>query len=148
MMLQMVNGARDSIRNWLEEESIQYNLVEDSQNDYHLKFWFSRGLQLHTIFKNHKITVSIDRQFSHAMINSFTTQKPHSHKLDLELHMQNARFVLLHADQANTQLFGMRIFKDIWDDSLTRTSFFDTAATVEHSYYIVEINERELARIN
>jgi len=32
MMLQMVNGARDSIRNWLEEESIQYNIVEDSQN--------------------------------------------------------------------------------------------------------------------
>lgn len=144
----MINSTRDKIRNWLEEENIQYNVVDDNQSDYHLKFWFSQKVQLHAILKNHRTTVSIDRQFSRTMIHRFSTQQHHWHKLDLELHMQNARFVLLFGDQSNRQLFGVRIFRDIWDDSLTMTSFFDAAMAVEHSFYVVEINERELSTIN
>jgi hypothetical protein len=141
----MIDGVRDNIRNWLESENIQYNTVQDVENDYHLHFWFSRGLQLDLVLNNDKITISIVKSFSPTTLSVFRTNQHHFNKLDLELHRQNARFSFLYTDTTNRQLAGFRIFKDIWGESLTKTSFFDAAAIVEHSYYIVEINERELA---
>ena len=66
---EMFNEARDNVGTWLEEENIQQNVVQDNDNDYHLRFWYSRGLQLDTVFKNDKIIISVTKQFSPAIIN-------------------------------------------------------------------------------
>jgi len=43
--------------------------------------------------------------------------------LDSLLHQQTANFVFLYSNDELTNLVGVRIFKDIWADSLTKTSF-------------------------
>jgi hypothetical protein len=53
----------------------------------------------------------------------------------------------LYSNDELTNLAGVRIFKDIWSDSLTKTSFFDTIIAVQHSIYIVKIKEREWAKL-
>ena len=144
----MVDAIIDSIRTWLKEENIQYNIREDNESDYHLQFWISRGLQLDVVVKGDKLMVSASIQFSNASVNIFRTESSRFHKLDLELHQQIPRFTFLYADINNTQLVGVKIFKDIWAESLTKTSFFDAPPAVEHSYYIVAVNERELTTLN
>ena len=68
--------------------------------------------------------VSASIQFSNASVNIFRTESSRFHKLDLELHQQIPRFTFLYADINNTQLVGVKIFKDIWAESLTKTSIF------------------------
>ena len=53
----------------------------------------------------------------------------------------------LYSNDELTNLVGVRIFKDIWADSLTKTSFFDTIVAVQHSIYLVMIKEREWIKL-
>ena len=53
----------------------------------------------------------------------------------------------MYSNDDNINLVGVRIFKDIWNDSLTKTSFYDAIVAVQHSIYIVKIKEREWAKL-
>ena len=68
-------------------------------------------------------------------------------ELDILLHQQIPNFVFLYSNDELTNLVGVRIFKDIWNDSLTKTSCFVTIVAVQHSVYIVKIKEREWAKL-
>ena len=68
-------------------------------------------------------------------------------ELDLLLRQQTPNFIFLYSNDDNTNLVGVRIFKDIWNDSLTKTSFYDAIVAVQHSIYMVKIKEREWAKL-
>lgn len=34
----------DKIRSWLREEEIQENKIEDNKNEFHITFWYSKGV--------------------------------------------------------------------------------------------------------
>jgi hypothetical protein len=85
--------------------------------------------------------------FSEELKNLLLVNESYCDELDLLLHQQVANFVFLYSNDELTNLAGVRIFKDIWSDSLTKTSFFDTIIAVQHSIYIVKIKEREWAKL-
>jgi hypothetical protein len=85
--------------------------------------------------------------FSEDLKNLLLVNESYCDELDLLLHQQVPNFVFLYSNDELTNLAGVRIFKDIWSDSLTKTSFFDTIVAVQHSIYIVKIKEREWAKL-
>ena len=130
----------DKIQNWLNEEGIQHNFKENSENI--LTFWFNQLFKMYAIVSNGKLTISTELNFSDNT-RIFLANQNYYHELDLSLHQQTPRFVFTYNDATNSHLSGIRIYKDIWSDSLTKTTLFDTIIEVEHTTYIVIIRERQ-----
>ena len=142
-----VNMA-NKIKMWLKDEDVHYNKIEDNSTDLHITLWFSKDIRLEAIVWNDKLTISSNViYFSEDLKNLLLVNESYCDELDLLLHQQVANFVFLYSNDELTNLAGVRIFKDIWSDSLTKTSFFDTIVAVQHSIYIVKIKEREWAKL-
>ena len=142
-----VNMA-NKIKTWLKDEDVHYNKIEDNSTDLHITLWFSKDIRLEAIVWNDKLTISSNvMYFSEDLKNLLLVNESYCDELDLLLHQQVANFVFLYSNDELTNLAGVRVFKDIWSDSLTKTSFFDTIVAVQHSIYIVKIKEREWAKL-
>ena len=142
-----VNMA-NKIKMWLKDEDVHYNKIEDNSTDLHITLWFSKDIRLEAIVWNDKLTISSNvMYFSEDLKNLLLVNESYCDELDLLLHQQVPNFVFLYSNDELTNLAGVRIFKDIWSDSLTKTSFFDTIVAVQHSIYIVKIKEREWAKL-
>jgi hypothetical protein len=142
-----VNMA-NKIKTWLKDEDVHYNKIEDNSTDLHITLWFSKDIRLEAIVWNDKLTISSNViYFSEDLKNLLLVNESYCDELDLLLHQQVANFVFLYSNDELTNLAGVRVFKDIWSDSLTKTSFFDTIVAVQHSIYIVKIKEREWAKL-
>ena len=142
-----VNMA-NKIKMWLKDEDVHYNKIEDNSTDLHITLWFSKDIRLEAIVWNDKLTISSNViYFSEDLKNLLLVNESYCDELDLLLHQQVANFVFLYSNDELTNLAGVRVFKDIWSDSLTKTSFFDTIVAVQHSIYIVKIKEREWAKL-
>jgi hypothetical protein len=138
----------DKIKTLLKEEYVHYNKIEDNSTDLHITLWFSKDIRLEAIVWNDKLTISSNvMYFSEDLKNLLLVNESYCDELDLLLHQQVSNFVFLYSNDELTNLAGVRIFKDIWSDSLTKTSFFDTIVAVQHSIYIVKIKEREWAKL-
>ena len=138
----------DKIKTWLKDEDVHYNKIEDNSTDLHITLWFSKDIRLEAIVWNDKLTISSNMiYFSDNIKNLLQVNENNRDELDLLLHQQVPNFVSLYSNDELTNLAGVRIFKDIWSDSLTKTSFFDTIVAVQHSIYIVKIKEREWAKL-
>jgi hypothetical protein len=145
--MEEVNMA-NKIKTWLKDEDVHYNKIEDNSTDLHITLWFSKDIRLEAIVWNDKLTISSNvMYFSEELKNLLLVNESYCDELDLLLHQQIANFVFLYSNDELTNLAGVRIFKDIWSDSLTKTSFFDTIIAVQHSIYIVKIKEREWAKL-
>jgi hypothetical protein len=145
--MEEVNIA-NKIKTWLKDEDVHYNKIEDNSTDLHITLWFSKDIRLEAIVWNDKLTISSNvMYFSEELKNLLLVNESYCDELDLLLHQQIANFVFLYSNDELTNLAGVRIFKDIWSDSLTKTSFFDTIIAVQHSIYIVKIKEREWAKL-
>jgi hypothetical protein len=145
--MEEVNIA-NKIKTWLKDEDVHYNKIEDNSTDLHITLWFSKDVRLEAIVWNDKLTISSNvMYFSEELKNLLLVNESYCDELDLLLHQQVANFVFLYSNDELTNLAGVRIFKDIWSDSLTKTSFFDTIIAVQHSIYIVKIKEREWAKL-
>jgi hypothetical protein len=138
------NSILDKIRTWLREEEIQDNKID---NTIGITFWYSKEFPLAITVIHDKITILCELRFDDAIRNLVLSNKIYLHELDLSLHQQTPRFTFLYSDNAHVNLFGVRIFKDIWPDSLTKTSFFDAIVSVEHSTYIVFLKSRQWAML-
>ena len=138
----------DKIKTWLKDEDVHYNRIEDNSTDLHITLWFSKDIRLEAIVWYDKLTISSNIiYFSEDIKNLLLVHENYRDELDILLHQQIPNFVFLYSNDELTNLVGVRIFKDIWDDSLTKTSFFETIVAVQHSVYIVKIKEREWAKI-
>lgn len=138
----------DKIKTWLKDEDVHYNRIEDNSTDLHITLWFSKEIRLEAIVWNDKLTISSNvMYFSEDLKNLLLVNESYCDELDLLLHQQIPNFVFLYSNDELTNLVGVRIFKDIWADSLTKTSFFDTIVAVQHSVYIVKVKEREWAKL-
>ena len=138
----------DKIKTWLKDEDVHYNRIEDNSTDLHITLWFSKDIRLEAIVWYDKLTISSNViYFSEYIKNLFLVHENYRDELDILLHQQIPNFVFLYSNDELTNLVGVRIFKDIWDDSLTKTSFFETIVAVQHSVYIVKIKERECAKL-
>jgi len=138
----------DKIKTWLKDEDVHYNRIEDNSTDLHITLWFSKDIRLEAIVWYDKLTISSNIiYFSEDIKNLLLVHENYRDELDILLHQQIPNFVFLYNNDELTNLVGVRIFKDIWDDSLTKTSFFETIVAVQHSVYIVKIKEREWARL-
>ena len=138
----------DKIKTWLKDEDVHYNRIEDNSTDLHITLWFSKDIRLEAIVWYDKLTISSNIiYFSEDIKNLLLVHENYRDELDILLHQQIPNFVFLYNNDELTNLVGVRIFKDIWDDSLTKTSFFETIVAVQHSVYIVKIKEREWAKI-
>ena len=138
----------NKIKTWLKDEDVHYNKIEDNSTDLHITFWFSKDIRLEAIVWNDKLTISSNiMYFSEDLKNLLLVNESYCDELDLLLHQQVPNFVFLYSNDELTNLAGVRIFKDIWSDSLTKTSFFDTIVAVQHSIYIVKIKEREWTKL-
>ena len=138
----------DKIKTWLKDEDVHYNRIEDNSTDLHITLWFSKDIRLEAIVWNDKLTISSNvMYFSEDIKNLLLVNESYRDELDLLLHQQVPNFVFLYSNDELTNLVGVRIFKDIWADSLTKTSFFDTIVAVQHSVYIVKVKEREWAKL-
>ena len=145
--MEEVNMA-NKIKTWLKDEDVHYNKIEDNSTDLHITLWFSKDIRLEAIVWNDKLTISSNvMYFSEDLKNLLLVNESYRDELDLLLHQQVPNFVFLYSNDELTNLVGVRIFKDIWADSLTKTSFFDTIIAVQHSIYIVKIKEREWAKL-
>lgn len=145
--MEYVNMA-DKIKTWLKDEDVHYNRIEDNSTDLHITLWFSKDIRLEAIVWNDKLTISSNvMYFSEDLKNLLLVNESYCDELDLLLHQQVPNFVFLYSNDELTNLAGVRIFKDIWSDSLTKTSFFDTIVAVQHSIYIVKIKEREWSKL-
>ena len=135
----------NSIHDWLKDEDIHYNKLEDNATDvHHLVFWLNKETRLEAIVWNDKLTISTNMiYFSDKIKNLLQVNENNRDELELLLHQQISNFIFLYDDDDDTKLVGVRIFKDIWNDSLTKTSFFDATVAVQHGLYIVKIKERE-----
>ena len=138
----------DKIKTWLKDEDVHYNRIEDNSTDLHITLWFSKEIRLEAIVWNDKLTISSNViYFSEDIKNLLLVNENYRDELDLLLHQQIPNFVFLYSNDELTNLVGVRIFKDIWADSLTKTSFFDTIVAVQHSIYLVMIKEREWIKL-
>ena len=138
----------DKIKTWLKDEDVHYNKIEDNSTDLHITLWFSKDIRLEAIVWNDKLTISSNvMYFSEDLKNLLLVNESYCDELDLLLHQQVPKFFFLYSNDELTNLAVVRIFKDIWSDSLTKTSFFDTIVAVQHSIYIVKIKEREWAKL-
>ena len=138
----------DKIKTWLKDEDVHYNKIEDNSTDLHITLWYSKDIRLEAIVWYDKLTISSNViYFSEDTKNLLLVHENYRDELDILLHQQIPNFVFLYSNDELTNLVGVRIFKDIWDDSLTKTSFFETIVAVQHSVYIVKIKEREWARL-
>jgi len=138
----------DKIKTWLKDEDVHYNKIEDNSTDLHITLWFSKDIRLEAIVWYDKLTISSNIiYFSEDIKNLLLVHENYRDELDILLHQQIPNFVFLYNNDELTNLVGVRIFKDIWDDSLTKTSFFETIVAVQHSVYIVKIKEREWAKL-
>lgn len=138
----------NNIHTWLKDEDIHYNKLEDNTTDVHLTFWIDKDTRLEAIVWNDKLTISSNiMYFSDNIKNLLQINENNRDELDLLLCQQTPNFVFLYSDDEDINLVGIRIFKDIWNDSLTKTSFFDAIVAVQHSIYIVKIKEREWAKL-
>lgn len=138
----------DKIKTWLKDEDVHYNRIEDNSTDLHITLWFSKDIRLEAIVWYDKLTISSNViYFSEDIKNLLLVHENYRDELDILLHQQIPNFVFLYNNDELTNLVGVRIFKDIWDDSLTKTSFFETIVAVQHSVYIVKIKEREWAKL-
>ncbi len=138
----------DKIKTWLKDEDVHYNKIEDNSTDLHITLWFSKDIRLEAIVWYDKLTISSNViYFSEDIKNLLLVHENYRDELDILLHQQIPNFVFLYSNDELTNLVGVRIFKDIWNDSLTKTSFFETIVAVQHSVYIVKIKEREWARL-
>lgn len=138
----------DKIKTWLKDEDVHYNRIEDNSTDLHITLWFSKDIRLEAIVWYDKLTISSNIiYFSEDIKNLLLVHENYRDELDILLHQQIPNFVFLYSNDELTNLVGVRIFKDIWDDSLTKTSFFETIVAVQHSIYIVKIKEREWAKL-
>ncbi len=138
----------DKIKTWLKDEDVHYNKIEDNSTDLHITLWFSKDIRLEAIVWYDKLTISSNViNFSEDIKNLLLVHENYRDELDILLHQQIPNFVFLYNNDELTNLVGVRIFKDIWDDSLTKTSFFETIVAVQHSVYIVKIKEREWAKL-
>ncbi len=145
--MEYVNMA-DKIKTWLKDEDVHYNRIEDNSTDLHITLWFSKDIRLEAIVWNDKLTISSNvMYFSEDIKNLLLVNESYRDELDLLLHQQVPNFVFLYSNDELTNLVGVRIFKDIWSDSLTKTSFFDTIVAVQHSIYIIKIKEREWTKL-
>jgi len=145
--MEYVNIA-DKIKTWLKDEDVHYNKIEDNSTDLHITLWFSKDIRLEAIVWNDKLTISSNvMYFSEDIKNLLLVNESYRDELDLLLHQQVPNFVFLYSNDELTNLVGVRIFKDTWFDSLTKTSFFDTIIAVQHSIYLVKIKEREWAKL-
>jgi hypothetical protein len=145
--MEYVNMA-DKIKTWLKDEDVHYNKIEDNSTDLHITLWFSKDIRLEAIVWNDKLTISSNvMYFSEDIKNLLLVNESYRDELDLLLHQQVPNFVFLYSNDELTNLVGVRIFKDTWSDSLTKTSFFDTIIAVQHSIYLVKIKEREWAKL-
>lgn len=142
-----VNMA-NKIKTWLKDEDVHYNKIEDNSTDLHITLWFSKDIRLEAIVWYDKLTISSNViYFSEDIKNLLLVHENYRDELDILLHQQIPNFVFLYSNDELTNLVGVRIFKDIWNDSLTKTSFFETIVAVQHSVYIVKIKEREWAKL-
>jgi hypothetical protein len=138
----------NNIHAWLKDEDIHYNKLEDNTTDIHLTFWINKDIRLEAIVWNDKLTISSNMMyFSDNIKNLLQINENNRDELDLLLSQQTPNFVFLYSDDEDTNLVGVRVFKDIWNDSLTKTSFFDAIVAVQHSVCIVKIKEREWAKL-
>jgi hypothetical protein len=138
----------DKIKTWLKDEDVHYNKIEDNSTDLHITLWFSKDIRLEAIVWNDKLTISSNvMYFSEDIKNLLLVNESYRDELDLLLHQQVPNFVFLYSNDELTNLVGVRIFKDTWSDSLTKTSFFDTIVEVQHSIYLVKIKEREWTKL-
>jgi len=138
----------DKIKTWLKDEDVHYNRIEDNSTDLHITLWYSKDIRLEAIVWYDKLTISSNIiYFSEDIKNLLLVHENYRDELDIILHQQIPNFVFLYNNDELTNLVGVRIFKDIWDDSLTKTSFFETIVAVQHSVYIVKIKEREWAKL-
>ena len=138
----------DKIKTWLKDEDVHYNRIEDNSTDLHITLWFSKDIRLEAIVWYDKLTISSNViYFSEDIKNLLLVHENYRDELDILLHQQIPNFVFLYSNDELTNLVGVRIFKDIWDDSLTKTAFFETIVAVQHSVYIVKIKEREWTKL-
>ena len=139
----------NNIRTWLKDEDIHYNKLEDNTTAVHLTFSINKDIRLEAIVWNDKLTISSNMiYFSDSIKNLLQINENNRDELDLLLRQQTPNFVFLYSDNENSDLVGIRIFKDIWNDSLTKTSFFDAIVAVQHCLYIIKIKEREWAKLD
>jgi hypothetical protein len=148
-MLNSNNSIINNLHRWLKDEDIHYNKLEDDAIDvHHLTFCINKDVKLEAIVWNDKLTISSNIiYFSTNIINLLQINENNRDELELLLNQQSPKFVFLYSNDDNANLIGVRIFKDIWNDSLTKTSFFDAIVAVQHSIYIVKIKEREWTKL-
>jgi hypothetical protein len=139
-MVEEMTSILDKIQTWLREEEIQENKIDTING---LTFWYNQEFPLLATVNHDKLTILCELRFDDAIRNLLVSNKNYFHELDLSLHQQTPRFIFLYSDDTHTNLVGIRISKDIWADSLSKTSFFDTIVAVEHSIYTVFIKTKQ-----
>ncbi len=135
------NSILDKVQTWLRDEDIQENKIEDNTNDLHITFWYSKDIKLEATVFNDKLTIYC-QHFFHENIKQFLSEE-NCNELDLLLHQQIPNFIILLNVKNLNEWVGIKIYRDIWSDSLTKTSFFDTIVAIQHSIYTIKIKEKQ-----
>lgn len=135
------------IQNWLTEEGLQNNRIDDPQADANISYWSDPQLKMHGLVFKNKVTIVLSVLFRPESMSIVHTSKDRQEQffknLNLELYHQPCDFYQ-QFDKDTKEVVGLRIEKRIWEESLTRTSFFDATVLVTHCGYIFAINEQEL----
>jgi hypothetical protein len=83
----------DKIKNWLNEEKLQFNDIQDSENDTTITLWSNPMMKIQASTKRDKLTLSATIEFSQKTRSTFSSNLQYFHDLDLSLHQQIPNFI-------------------------------------------------------
>ncbi|MGI8719802.1 MAG: DUF2299 family protein [Nitrososphaeraceae archaeon] len=141
------NSLIERIQNWLTEEGLQNNKLEDKDVDANIAFWPNPLLKMHLLIKKDRITIVLSMLFRKESLDIVLSNPGRRNEffknLNLTLYQQVCE-ASQQFDKKTGALTGLRVEKRMWQESLTKTSFFDAMLTVIHFGFIFGIKEQEL----
>jgi hypothetical protein len=141
------NQINDKIRNWLSEENLQFNRIEDPSNNMNISFWPNPNMPIHAIIRNDRLSLIIRALFSQEggiVYSSKTQEKQKEFRRDLNLALRQISNVDFSFYLNPEKMQGVQISKMIFSESLTKTVFFDTILAVTRAAYVFSIKEEQL----
>lgn len=135
------------IKNWLTEEGLQSNQINDPKIDANITFWANPDLKMHALIRRDRITVLVSILFTDNVRTILSNQgklEDFFRKLNLSLYQHPCDFKR-HYNESK-ELIGLIIEKRIWEESLTKTSFFDAMLSVINCSRLLGIRQEELVK--
>jgi hypothetical protein len=146
MPTENTNELIDKIKNWLHEQEYQFNVVQDEAMGLNLSFWPTPQIILNLIIKNDSVLITTIMNFASEGVErpstiSAETIKTFEQDLKLSLLPIEADFEFVYD---NKIFAGVKVYKAIFSDGLSKTKFFDTVSTVLHSIGVINTKYMQL----